>query len=67
MCSVTSNYHENNKVKDFLAKFWSGLWRNLFSSKVEGLNPATLLRIELLCVSFSREFLELSEDLKAVE
>ena len=24
MCSVASNYHENNKVKDFLANFWSG-------------------------------------------
>ena len=22
--SVASNYHENNKVKDFLANFWSG-------------------------------------------
>ena len=24
MCCVASNYHESNKVKDFLANFWSG-------------------------------------------
>ena len=42
-------------------------WRNSFFKKVAGLNPATLLRAEFLCVSFSRVFLELSEELKAVE
>ena len=43
------------------------LWTNSFFIKVAGVNPATLLRIEFLCVSFSRVFLELSEDLIAVE
>ena len=35
------------------------LWTNSFFIKVAGVNPATLLRIEFLCVSFSRVFLEL--------
>ena len=84
--SVSSDYHENNEVKDFVAQnFWLGclsdfrklprIWvmpsktpmEELILKKVAALNPATLLRIEFLCVSFSRVFLELSEDLKAVE
>ena len=42
------------------------LWRNLVFA-YEGLNSANSLRIELLCGSFSRWFIELSEDLIAEE
>ena len=77
ICSVTSDYHEKNEVKDFLAQnfrlscisdfrkippIWVAsqkhLWRNSFLKKVADLSPATLLRIEFLCISFSRVFLE---------
>ena len=40
---------------------------NSFLKKVAGVNLTTLLRLEFLCESFSRVFVELSEDLKAVE
>ena len=43
------------------------LWWNSYFKKVAALNPATLLRMEFLCESFSRVFQESSEDLKAVE
>ena len=38
------------------------LWRNSVFSKVGDLNPATLLRIELLCGNFSKGLTKLSED-----
>ena len=85
ICSVASDYHENNKVKDFRPNFRLGCLsdfkklpricmasskrpiQEFILKKVAGLNPATLLRTEFFCVSFSKAFLELSEDLKAVE